>query len=92
MSFLRLPRYARADCAARAAIAIYKPPDVRPILEAYSGKDTPIEYAKKEAEAEKKLGADAYKTRDFDNAIAHFQKAWDIYPKDITFLTNLAGE
>ena len=48
--------------------------------------------AKKEAEAEKKLGADAYKTRDFDNAIAHFQKAWDTYPKDITFLTNLAGE
>ena len=54
MSFLRLPRYARADCAARAAIAIYKPPDVRPILEAYSGKDIPIEYAKKEAEAKKK--------------------------------------
>ncbi|KAI0723475.1 activator of Hsp70 and Hsp90 chaperone [Earliella scabrosa] len=47
--------------------------------------------AKKEAEAEKKLGADAYKTRDFDNAIVHFQKAWDTYPKDITFLTNLAA-
>ncbi len=47
--------------------------------------------AKKEAEAEKKLGADAYKTRDFDTAIAHFQKAWDIYPKDIAFLTNIAG-
>ncbi|TFK85011.1 hypothetical protein K466DRAFT_204567 [Polyporus arcularius HHB13444] len=46
---------------------------------------------KREAEAEKKLGAEAYKTRDFDNAIAHFQKAWDTYPKDITFLTNLAA-
>ncbi|KAL7282027.1 hypothetical protein ACG7TL_003494 [Trametes sanguinea] len=47
--------------------------------------------AKKEAEEEKKKGADAYKSRDFDNAIVHFQKAWDIYPKDITFLTNLAA-
>lgn len=34
-----------------SAIAIYKPPDVRPILQAYQGKDIPIEYAKKEAEA-----------------------------------------
>jgi len=36
------------------AIAIYKPPDVRPILEAYRGKDIPSEYAKKEAEAKAK--------------------------------------
>ncbi|KAJ3482365.1 hypothetical protein NLI96_g7027 [Meripilus lineatus] len=35
------------------SIAIYKPQDVRPILEAYSGKDIPLEYAKKEAEAKK---------------------------------------
>jgi len=33
------------------SIAIYKPTDVRPILEAYSDKDIPVEYAKKEAEA-----------------------------------------
>ncbi|TFK37060.1 HAD-like domain-containing protein [Crucibulum laeve] len=33
------------------SIAIYKPADVRPILEAYAGKDIPIEYGKKEAEA-----------------------------------------
>ena len=33
------------------AIAIYKPEDVRPILDAYRDKDIPIEYAKKEAEA-----------------------------------------
>ncbi|TFK68476.1 NIF-domain-containing protein [Pluteus cervinus] len=32
------------------SIAIYKPADVRPILEVYSGKNIPIEYAKKEAE------------------------------------------
>lgn len=47
---------------------------------------------KKEADEEKKKGAAAYKARDLDTAIVHFQKAWDVYPKDITFLTNLAGE
>jgi hypothetical protein len=36
------------------AIAIYKPADVRPILEAYRGKNIPLEYAKKEAEAKLK--------------------------------------
>lgn len=36
---------------ASTAIGIYKPQDVRPILQAYHGKDIPIEYGKKEAEA-----------------------------------------
>ncbi|EGO00630.1 hypothetical protein SERLA73DRAFT_178488 [Serpula lacrymans var. lacrymans S7.3] len=36
------------------SIGIYKPQDVRPILEAYHGKDIPIEYAKKEVEAKQK--------------------------------------
>lgn len=48
--------------------------------------------ARKEAEAEKKLGAEAYKAKNLDEAAVHFQKAWDTWPKDITFLTNLAGE
>lgn len=47
--------------------------------------------ARKEAEAEKKLGAEAYKAKKLDEAAVHFQKAWDIWPKDVTFLTNLAG-
>jgi import inner membrane translocase subunit TIM50 len=34
-----------------SAIGIYKPQDIRPILAAYQGKDIPLEYAKKEAEA-----------------------------------------
>ncbi|KAH8110508.1 HAD-like protein [Phellopilus nigrolimitatus] len=33
------------------SIAIYKPQDIRPIVQAYQGKNIPIEYAKKEAEA-----------------------------------------
>ncbi|KIK60987.1 hypothetical protein GYMLUDRAFT_200285, partial [Collybiopsis luxurians FD-317 M1] len=36
------------------SIAIYKPPDVRPILSAYHGKDVPTEYAKLEAEGKRK--------------------------------------
>jgi len=47
--------------------------------------------AKKAAEAEKKLGAEAYKKRDFTAAITHFSKAWETWPKDIAYLTNIAG-
>jgi hypothetical protein len=48
--------------------------------------------AQKEADAEKKLGSEAYKKRDFATAAKHFEKAWDLWPKDITFLSNLGGE
>lgn len=47
--------------------------------------------AKKEAEAAKKVGNEAYKKRDFETAAENFQKAWDIWPKDVSFLTNLGG-
>ena len=47
--------------------------------------------AQAEAEEQKKLGSDAYRKRDFATAQAAFQKAWEIWPKDVTFLTNLAG-
>ena len=46
---------------------------------------------KKEAEAEKAKGNAAYRARDFGTAAGHFQKAWDLWPKDLTFLTNLGG-
>jgi len=36
------------------AIAIYRPPDVRPILKAFHGKEIPVEYAKQEVEAKKR--------------------------------------
>ncbi|KAG6820317.1 hypothetical protein H0H93_002404 [Arthromyces matolae] len=36
------------------SLAIYRPPDVRPILESYQGKNIPIEYAKREAEQKAK--------------------------------------
>jgi tetratricopeptide (TPR) repeat protein len=47
--------------------------------------------AKAAAANEKKLGAEAYKKRDFATAVTHFSKAWETWPKDMTFLTNLGG-
>lgn len=46
--------------------------------------------AKAAAEAEKKLGTEQYKKRNFDEAIAHYTKAWELY-KDITYLNNLGA-
>ena len=47
--------------------------------------------AKREAEEMKSKGNVAYKARNFDEAIELYQKAWDTWPKDVTFLTNLSG-
>ncbi|KAJ7638441.1 activator of Hsp70 and Hsp90 chaperone [Roridomyces roridus] len=47
--------------------------------------------AKKEAEAAKKLGGEAYKKREFAEAATQYAKAWDLWPKDVTFLTNLGA-
>ncbi|KAF8865355.1 TPR-like protein [Acephala macrosclerotiorum] len=46
--------------------------------------------AKAAAEEEKKLGNEDYKKKNFDPAIAHYSKAWELY-KDITYLNNLAA-
>lgn len=46
--------------------------------------------AKDEADNEKKLGTENYKKRQFDEAIAHYSKAWELH-KDITYLTNLSA-
>ena len=46
--------------------------------------------AKAKAEEEKKLGTESYKKRQFESAIEHYSKAWDLY-KDVTYLTNLGA-
>lgn len=46
--------------------------------------------AKEEADAEKKIGTEFYKKREFDVAIEHYGKAWGIH-KDITYLTNMSA-
>lgn len=48
--------------------------------------------ARMESEQQKKIGSEAYKRRDFETAATAFEKAWELWPKDITFLTNLSGE
>lgn len=50
--------------------------------------DVPEE--KKQADEEKQQGNTLYKQRQFDEAIAHYQKAWETY-KDITYLNNKAA-
>lgn len=45
---------------------------------------------KAEADAEKALGTENYKKRNFDEAIAHYTKAWEMF-KDITYLNNLGA-
>lgn len=45
---------------------------------------------REEADKEKALGTDSYKKRQFDEAITHYSKAWDIFP-DITYLNNLGA-
>ncbi|KAH6900418.1 heat shock protein STI1 [Thelonectria olida] len=46
--------------------------------------------AKEEADKEKALGTENYKKRNFDEAIAHYTKAWELF-KDITYLNNLGA-
>ncbi|KZL88337.1 heat shock protein sti1, partial [Colletotrichum incanum] len=46
--------------------------------------------AKEAADKEKALGTENYKKRNFDEAIAHYSKAWELF-KDITYLNNLGA-
>ena len=50
----------------------------------------PISSEKAEANEEKNKGNAAYKARKFDDAIIHYEKAWQLY-KDITYLNNLSA-
>ena len=68
-----------------------EPAKVEEDVEMEEDEDEEEAKARKEGEAEKKLGAEAYKKRDFEAAATHFSKAWDVWPKDVTFLTNLGG-
>jgi len=77
--------------AAASSSKVKEPEDVKMAEVEEEEVDEEEAAAKKTAEAEKKLGAEAYKKRDFASAIAHFSKAWETWPKDVTSLTNLAG-
>ena len=75
---------------AASSSKVLEPDDVK-MAEVEEEVDDGDAAAKAAAEAEKKLGAEAYKKRDFAVAITHFSKAWETWPKDVTFLTNLGG-
>lgn len=55
--------------------------------------DEDVEEAKAKADAlaAKAQGAEHYKAKRFSEAAEYFKKAWDLWPKDITFLGNLGA-
>ncbi|ORZ18703.1 hypothetical protein BCR42DRAFT_231444 [Absidia repens] len=46
---------------------------------------------KQQALQEKDLGNQAYKKREFESALTHYDKAWELDNTNITFLTNKAA-
>jgi stress-induced-phosphoprotein 1 len=66
------------------------PPKPQPQPGAAQPPPAHISSEKAAADEEKNKGNAAYKARSFDEAIAHYQKAWDLY-KDITYLNNLSA-
>lgn len=67
-----------------------KQPEPEPEPEPEDEEAAAAKKAKEEAEAEKKLGTENYKKRKFDEAISHYEKAWELH-KDITYLTNVSA-
>ena len=65
-------------------------PEPQPEPEDEDDESAATNKAKQEADAEKALGTAAYKKRQFDEAITHYEKAWEIH-HDITYMTNLAA-
>jgi len=47
---------------------------------------------KEEAIKAKSLGDEAYKKRKFDEALQHYDKAWELDSTNVTILTNKAGK
>lgn len=74
----------------RAYKAPESQPEAQPETEPEDDEAAHQRKAKEEAEAEKKLGTEKYKKRQFDAAIEHYNNAWDLH-KDITYLTNISA-
>jgi stress-induced-phosphoprotein 1 len=65
-------------------------PEPEPEVEEIDEEALEKKKAKEAADKEKALGTENYKKRNFDDAIAHYSKAWELY-KDITYLNNLGA-
>lgn len=68
-----------------------KAPEPEPIPEEEETEEAKAaKEAKAKADEEKKKGTEFYKKRQFDQAIEHYNKAWELH-KDITYMTNLGA-
>ncbi|WVO16413.1 hypothetical protein L204_104088 [Cryptococcus depauperatus] len=65
--------------------------DTKPEPEPMEVEETEEDKIRKEAEELKAKGNACYKARNFEEAVQLYSKAWDLYPKDVTFLTNLSA-
>lgn len=79
------PAPARAPAPAPAA-PVHEPEDVE-----MTDEDAEEAKAKADALAAKAQGTAHYKAQRFSEAAEYFKKAWDLWPKDITFLGNLGA-
>ena len=64
-----------------------KEPEPEPVQEPEDEETLAAKKSKEQADEEKKLGTESYKKRQFEAAIKHYDKAWELH-KDITYLTN----
>ncbi|KAK0734741.1 hypothetical protein B0T26DRAFT_633948 [Lasiosphaeria miniovina] len=67
-----------------------KAPEPEPVVEEVDEEALEKKKAKEAADKEKALGTENYKKRNFEQAIKHYQAAWDLH-KDITYLNNLGA-
>lgn len=78
------------DAPSSKPAASKKEPEPEPEPEPEDEETIAKKKAKEAGDKEKQLGTENYKKRQFDEAITHYEKAWELN-KDITYLTNLGA-
>lgn len=79
-----------ADAPSQSQPAKQREPEPEPEPEVLDEDALEKKKAKEAADKEKALGTEAYKKHNFDEAIAHYNKAWELF-QDITYLNNLGA-
>lgn len=80
-----------AGGASRHRLALRPPAGIHRPCECAVGRVQAGQHARGGRVQEKEAGAAAYKAREFDTALGHFTKAWELYDQDVSFLTNRAA-
>lgn len=88
MSFGAPPEGATPAAEAQPAPETKKQPEPEP--EPEDEETLAKKKAQEAGDAEKKIGNDFYKKKEFDQAIEHYTKAWELN-KDITYLNNIGA-